>query len=276
MAGFPKEDFREDGDLAGLSRSSFFRSNRRIVKPSQKEPAVANPANQVPIASTMFQSMTSVWQMRRWSEVGPNHRYPWPVPIWKTSEEAAAHMHTVSNKQVAFIALLGVLVSAALSFGSAEMASRRSAQSASETIKQQMNGETDRSKAEFLRGQRQVLYSKIIADEREIWEAEQAALYARNSGEEPKSLDKALNTMRSAFAADLASAEIIASPTVRSHVTELYYIHWEALDHLGAPLLHYELRLVRDDMPAMAEINSKRRLALKAFYETARKDMGSE
>ena len=44
--------------------------------------------------------------------------------------------------------------------------------------KQELEGETKKSRAEFLRGQRQVLYSKIVEYDRQLFEAETECEFA--------------------------------------------------------------------------------------------------
>jgi hypothetical protein len=140
-------------------------------------------------------------------------------------------MHTVSNKQVAVIALIGVLVTAAASFWSAELGSRRSSQSATATIERQLNGESDRSKAEFLRGQRQEVYGWIVTDERELTALEED-MYNDITSSTRRKAERAARGSRSDFLDPFNKRlekykrngpviEIMASPAVRDTYSAL-------------------------------------------------------
>jgi hypothetical protein len=185
------------------------------------------------------------------------------VPIWKTPEEAAARMHVVSNRQVALIALAGVLVSAGLSFGSAELVSRRTTESATATIERQLNGETERSRAEFLRGQRQILYSQIIADERKLVEVEDQNEEWSNNRElliAQSNIQRQFNQLKG----HAPTVEIIASKEVGEQFAKLIDIRGQMIEQMrqggGA------------DMGPMRQQQDE---VLSAFYRAARKDMGA-
>jgi hypothetical protein len=217
--------------------------------------------------------------MRRLPDGDLKRLYSWPVPIWNSSDEAAAHLHAVTNKQVAWIALVGVLISAAVSFGSAELASRRSADSATAAIEKQVNGETDRSKAEFLRGQRQVLYSNIMSDESLLWEAEQRLsdiVYGtRKPGwrEEFALERKRIEQLAITLDKNTPTAEVIASDDARRTLAALIETHGELRYSMT-----YDITPKFGDPPKPknhTDVLKERQANLNAFFLAARKDMGA-
>jgi len=66
-----------------------------------------------------------------------------------------------------------------------DRAARTAADAAVQAVSLQLSGETEKSKAEFLRGRRQILYTKIIAEEREVQQAE-VQTYNFSSYSKPK------------------------------------------------------------------------------------------
>ena len=184
--------------------------------------------------------------------------------IWKSSEEAAAHMHAVSNKQVAVIALVSVLISAGLSFGSAELASRRSAQTATNTIERQLSVETDRSKAEFLREQRQILYSQIIADERELAEVENQNEDWSND-KERLTANNNIQRQFNQLTRHAPTVGIIASREVGEQFAKLIDIRWQMIE-----------RVRLNEGPDMRTLREQQEQILNEFYRAARRDMGAE
>ena len=63
------------------------------------------------------------------------------------------------------IAAVSAIAAATIALFGTYWSGERAAVSAGETVNRQLLGETERSKAEFLRGQRQVLYSRVAAHE---------------------------------------------------------------------------------------------------------------
>src|SRR5688572_22972466 len=80
-----------------------------------------------------------------------------------------------STKHAAWVAAGAAILAAVIAFSGALWSAKVAAKAASDTVTRQVSGETEKSKAEFLRGQRQVLYSNIIAHERALRAAEEAA-----------------------------------------------------------------------------------------------------
>jgi hypothetical protein len=76
---------------------------------------------------------------------------------------ASARIGAVSAKQAALIGLVGVLLSALLSVLAGVVSARIAGQEAARTTAVQLSGETERSRAEFLRGQRRVLYTRVVS-----------------------------------------------------------------------------------------------------------------
>jgi len=80
-----------------------------------------------------------------------------------TPEERSAHLHAISTRQAALIGLVGVLLAAALSVLAGVISARLAGEAAARTTALQLSGETERSRAEFLRGQRRVLYARVVS-----------------------------------------------------------------------------------------------------------------
>jgi hypothetical protein len=196
------------------------------------------------------------------------------VPISKTPEEAAAHIAGQATKRAAVITLVGVLVSVVLSTGASIFISDRTADSAANTMQQQLSGETDRSRAEFLRGQRQVLYSTIVAHEVGIREAEH-----KLANDIVKTRRHNLSTDRlwSQYAKlerDEPPAKIVASPPARAQLAALTATQNSARAHFKLMSLKGEVD--EDAADWISKYEDKRQKAFDAFCQAARKDMGSE
>jgi hypothetical protein len=63
-------DINPDDEAGGLSPFRFLLSERTMLNPSQSEPAVMTPANQVPMASTMLQSTDASLAGGSWHPLG--------------------------------------------------------------------------------------------------------------------------------------------------------------------------------------------------------------
>ncbi len=196
------------------------------------------------------------------------------MPTSKTPEEAAAQIAGQATKRAAVITLVGVLVSVVLSTGASIFISDRTADSAASTMQQQLSGETDRSRAEFLRGKRQVFYSTIVSHEIAIGKAEK------------KLVDEIVKTRRHNISTDPLwaqyvklerdepPAKIIASPDTRAQLAALTKTQNSARAHFKLMSLKGEV-----DEAAMDWIyryQDKRQKAFDAFCQAARKDLGSE
>jgi hypothetical protein len=85
----------------------------------------------------------------------------------EASKSAARSAKTAAIASIiaALIAVGGVIWSSQESSEASERAARMAADTAVKTVNTQLSGETERSRAEFLRGQQQVIYSKAIEAE---------------------------------------------------------------------------------------------------------------
>jgi hypothetical protein len=149
--------------------------------------------------------------------------------------------------------------------------------------------ETERSRAEFLRGQRQVLYSKIAEHEQALVQAEGQSLndildiFIRQSAvtgivDKTKPTVKALITLRhDAFALD-----IIGSESVRLHFGLLIKEHDKQYQNLLQVQNNLYVAKRQGRTPAMPDadpywaINAEISRHEKNFKEAARADMGAE
>jgi hypothetical protein len=176
-------------------------------------------------------------------------------------------------------------LAALLALGGTYWSGERAAKAASETVTKQLFGETEKSRAEFLRGQRQVLYSRIIGHERQVLEAEGEVGLSNPSHpdcdldpndcprpEIRKKLSKAYSSLAT-LESDVPESEIIASAEVRGHIKHLIEIHHQILYRLYID--HGGVR-VGSGPPSFTELNAERSASLEALYVRARKEMGAE
>jgi hypothetical protein len=196
------------------------------------------------------------------------------VPISTTPEEAAAHIAGQATKRAAVITLVGVLVSVVLSTGASIFISDRTADSAANTMQQQLSGETDRSRAEFLRGKRQVLYSTIVAHEIAIHNAEEKLVNDIVKTRRHNISTDSLWEQYAKLERDEPPSEIIASPPARAQLAALTKTQNSARAHFKMMSLKGEIDDVAMDW--ISKYQDKRQKAFDAFCQAARKDLGSE
>jgi hypothetical protein len=196
------------------------------------------------------------------------------VPTSKTPEEAAAHIAGQATKRAAVITLVGVLVSVVLSTGASIFISDRTADSAANTMQQQLSGETDRSRAEFLRGKRQVLYSTIVAHETAIRNAEDKLVADIVRTRRHNISTDSLWAQYAKLERDEPPAKIVASPPVRAQLEALTKTQNSARSHFKMMSLK---GTVDDDASVwISRYQGKRQKTFDAFCQAARKDLGSE
>jgi hypothetical protein len=183
--------------------------------------------------------------------------------------------------QVAFIGAAAVLLAALLSVLAAVISANLAARAAARNTSETMTGETERSKAEFLRSQRQRLYAKIVADEDALISEEsswqQNLLYSLLTNEgDYDAQKKRVNDLLSAFTRDRAPLEVIGSAPVRQIYDKLLDSHTGVVsvgkDYQVAKFSAQDtsqIQLVMDD--ALAEVGELR----ERLSSACRADMGS-
>jgi hypothetical protein len=186
----------------------------------------------------------------------------------------------LSARQVALIGLAGVLVSAVFSILTGLVTANLAGASAARVTSQQLSGETEKSRAEFLRGQRQVLYSKIIADQRRLRDSETAMKTYLSAPPKQSTDEDVSNNMKNTrsllyvFFDDVAVAEIVASEDVTQEVRKLRGTHTEICDDLD--LLISQGPDANDLRNRLGGLEKIRVETIRALYKSARKDMGAE
>ena len=120
-----------------------------------------------------------------------------------------AEVSAQSTKHAAWVASGAAILAAIIAFGGTWWSTERAAKAASDTVTQQVSGEPDKSRAEFLRGQRQALYSRIIADERKLFEMENGAEWSNYK--EREKFDR-IKVQLAQLQTHTPTAEIVASP----------------------------------------------------------------
>ena len=137
-----------------------------------------------------------------------------------------AEISARSTKHAAWVAAAAAMLAALLAFGGSVW----SAHTAAKNVRTQLSGETEKSRAEFLRGQRQTLYTKIIVDETALKQAESETYrYLIFSNPKARPQWTATIDLIAAFKADnRASVEIMASEYFRSCFLKLIENHENA------------------------------------------------
>ena len=153
---------------------------------------------------------------------------PYGSAIGSTAQQLSdAEISAKSTKRAAWLAagaaLLTAVLSGVLSVGGVVWASNAAAKSASEAVEKQLFGETDKSRAEFLRAQRQELYAAIVEDDSAVRFARldllEEATVNRGADDSRKFAESLIVYQRAASkvrVVDNSSVAIIASPAVRS------------------------------------------------------------
>jgi hypothetical protein len=149
-----------------------------------------------------------------------------PKPAMTAAERSARAV-----KFAAWVAAGAALLSAAAAAGGTYWSADRAAKSASETVTLQLSGETDRSRAEFLRGKRQMLYVWVITDERELNSLEVDSYnkikgYTRLEGKKAAKVSEArfldpFNLKQENMDKNLSSIVVIGSKEVREAYPKL-------------------------------------------------------
>jgi hypothetical protein len=188
-------------------------------------------------------------------------------PTTLTDAEISAR----STKHAAWVAAGAAILAAILALGGTLWGSHMAAESASKTVAQQVSGETEKSRAEFLRGQRQVLYSTIVAHEIGIRKAEKKVV---EDIEKTRRHNISTNPLWAQYAKlerDKPPAEIIASPPARAQLGAL-------TDNENSAKSHFKLMSLKGEVNQewIWKYEDKRQKSFDAFCQAARKDMGSE
>jgi hypothetical protein len=174
----------------------------------------------------------------------------------------------------AVLALGGTWWSAQLSARSSDEAARLAAEAAVKGVTIQLSGETEKSRAEFLREQRRVLYSTIIAHEIGIRKAEKKLVDDIERTRRHNISTDSLWAQYAKLERDEPPAEIIASPPVRAQLAALTKTQNSARSHFKMMSLKGEVDEVAMDW--ISRYQDKRQKAFDAFCKAARKDLGSE
>jgi len=128
-----------------------------------------------------------------------------------------------------------------VSSAASDRTARTAADAAVKAVSVQLSGETEKSRAEFLREQRRILYSTIIADEIRLHKAEQKGFsdMYKDQQRKRKRTKQANSKLTSGVAEkfekleqDQTSAEVIASPTTRSRSAALVEVHNKLTNHV--------------------------------------------
>lgn len=83
-----------------------------------------------------------------------------------------ARLSAVSGRQIAIIGAIAGIVSALVAVPVTIWSTNAAGQNAIETVRTQLAGETEKSRAEFLRERRRVLYSDVVTAEKVLQDTE--------------------------------------------------------------------------------------------------------
>jgi hypothetical protein len=151
---------------------------------------------------------------------------------------------------------------------------KSAADSAFKAVSVQLSGETEKSRAEFLREQRRILYSTIIAHEIGIREAERKLVDDIGRTRRHNISTDRLWAQYAKLEQDVPPAEIIASPPARAQLAALTGTQNSARAHFKLMSLKGEVH--EDSADWTGRYEDQRQKSFHAFCQAARKDMGSE
>lgn len=214
---------------------------------SQPPTSPGTPASPVtkPAASTSGPSESTPTTKPQVAAAAPVVAPPALTATQVTSIEKAsadALEATKASRRSAQMAMVGALVAAVLSLGgtiwsayqssvTSQRVADKAAEAAVDAVLVQLDGETDRSRAEFLRSEQKVLYSRVISHDQALDSAGEllfksgfVAVYATKSEEERVALDQYERAYQ-AFEADKPSMDIMASTSSRDAYYALVKAH---------------------------------------------------
>jgi hypothetical protein len=148
----------------------------------------------------------------------------------------------------AVIGVAGIIIGGFMSAGASDRAAEKTANSTLESVKVQLAGETDKSRAEFLRTQQQVLYSKVITAEQALRDAEgqyDNAVYLYLVRRGPKPSMKKLNAAYERWHNYDASIYTIGSTDVGKAFDRQNSNHFKLVDEV-ADILPWYMECVRN------------------------------
>jgi len=146
-----------------------------------------------------------------------------------------AHHAAVSTRQAALIGAVAVILSALIAIAASYISASLASTSTLRAASLQVSGENDRSRAEFLRGQRQVLYAQVLDHERALNGA--VELYSSQDVDERESkLEPIVQSFVKAkrnFDDDESSIMILGSDgAIKQYrsLNEAYVVYFDALE----------------------------------------------
>jgi hypothetical protein len=195
-----------------------------------------------------------------------------------------AKLSQVSTIQAAGMGAIATLVAAVIALGAATWSGRIAANAAVKAASQQQTGETDRSRAEFLRGQRQDLYGSVAAHEQALNESQESFIdHARDltspqlrallkDGRNPPLLQTLEN--------DQFRMEILGSPKVRATFSKLISAQLQRQDYFRRTLRLLSIKSDWDILRPRYERQDLMQVEIaeleRQLMTNARLDMGSE
>jgi hypothetical protein len=185
---------------------------------------------------------------------------------------------TKSAAHSAWIAMIAALVSAAVALGGTIIAGLIAANSASSTVAQQLSGETQKSQAEFRRGQQQAAYAEAATHAGELYAAElalNADLETRRGSAAYKLAFDRVYAAATAMESDEGTINLVASDVTRAKWADVIARHGELRQWLSK----YIVAVADSDAKEFTEdrfvfLIAAAGAAENAFTEQARTDLG--
>jgi hypothetical protein len=201
-----------------------------------------------------------------------------PAKKWTDAEISAR-----STRHAAWVAAGAAILAAILAVGgtwwsgeesadASDRAAQTAADAAVKAVTIQLSGETEKSRAEFLRGQRRILYSTIIAHDTGIREAERKLVDDIQKTRRHNLSTDRLWAKYAKLVRDKAPAEIIASEPARKQLAALTETQNSAKARFK--LMSLKGKVDIDDVDWIYKYEDKQQKAFDAFCQAARKDMG--
>jgi hypothetical protein len=199
-----------------------------------------------------------------------------PPPAEAKPALTDAEINALSTKHAAWVAAGAAILAAVIAFGGTWWSAGVAAKAASETVTKQLSGETEKSRAEFLRGQRQILYAKIVVAEAAVKRGQDQTFDATFENIPKVRIQNYLATreLQGKFETDyLGSAEIIASEDFKSCYFRLIFNNEDAARQASSFIFGTPQRR-KQAQAKFSEIYNEREANLLKLYEAARRDMG--
>lgn len=213
-----------------------------------------------------------------------NLRYASGMSNTAGDASADAKHASVSAKQVAIIGAIAGLLSAAISVPTSIWNTNRTSETATHNVELQVASETQKSKAEFLRGKRQILYVQLAIDADALLKAEEdyfdLIAYQKKSTSAIKAMiadnHKPVDKARARFDRESFSVDVMASDAVEQayeNISAVLYQRWRYVEVAANQRVKPPYRVPHEYFDKLNTQSGDLSKARNRFRTTVRKDM---